>query len=700
METQATNLPVLEEVTPKEGELEESQTPVAEPVEEATSEQETASTEIIVSASEETSSTPPAEETESSVPEPELLPEQEPQEPQEPEESQETQETQETQEPQETQETKETQDPQETESEESTVVPLETVPPTRPPLTKDEIVMRLQQVNAEPEKYARSEVDALKKAYFRARNAETQEKRNKFIEEGGQEEEFFAQPEDELDTTVKNLVNEFRNKKAKLEAEEERQKEQNLILKQHLLEQMKALTESQDDFQRRYTEFRELQHKWKLIKAVPREQSRELGRNYLLYSERFYDLVKINNQFREYDFKKNYEAKIALCEAAEKLASEKDFVQASRKMQKLFDRWKEIGLVPKDERPILWKRFRAAAKVISDRNQERKERLKNREATNLAEKTAICETIEAIDTDNMKSMRKWEQQADEVKALQEKWREIGHTGQQNEEIYARFRAACDNFFSKKTAFFRNYHHQLEQNLERKRAILAKAEELKESTDWWQTAQQLTELQAEWRTIGPVPQKYSDAIWKQFKEACDYFFKRKSKESSNLKSDEYGHLKAKQAVIKKINEIDTSLSDEDALALLREHIAEWNSIGFVPFKEKENLRHTFRKAVDAQFDRLKVKERDRHLQQFRENINELSNVPDKEKKLYYEREKLVKVYERMKNELATSENNIGFFTVSSKGGDGLKKELERKIVALKDNMQVILKKIETIDENLD
>jgi len=712
METQATNLPVTEEVTPKASELEEPQTPVAEPVIEATSEREPASAEIIVSEPEAEAEAEMETETEttaescqqeeqevsssalsdedlaSSVPESSEQKAKEQQLPEEPEESPKPVPI-----PEIAKESTHTE-------EQPTEQHQDEAPPSRPALSKTEIVSRLQLISNEPENYSRSENEALKKAYFRIRNAEIEEKKKEHVANGGLEE-TFTPPDEELDVTVRALVNDFRNKKSKLEAEEERRKESNLILKQHLIEQMKALTESQEgDFNKRYNEFRELQRKWKLIKSVPHEHQRELGRNYLLYSERFYDLVKINNQFREYDYKKNYEAKTALCEKAERLAVEKDVIVAFKQLQKLHEQWREIGPVAREHRVAIWERFKAASAIVNHRHQSRSEEIRNKEEANYIEKKAICEAIESIDTDALKTMSDWDKQTTVISELQEKWRTLGFASKKyNDSIFKRFRVACDKYFAKRTAFFKQCRLELEKNLELKKALVEKAEELKESNDWKETSKKLTALQAEWRTIGSVPRRHSEQIWERFNAACDYFYERKSRGTSTHRSEELDNLDSKRAIIQKIKGIDINLDAETALSQLREHIAEWNKVGYVPYKDKEQLHKDFRTAVDEQFNRLKVHERDRRLEQFRSNINELSGE-NKNKKLYNERDKLVRVYERMKSELATYENNIGFFTVSSKGGDGLKKEIERKLIVLKEDMQVILKKIETIDENLD
>ncbi|MDR0393957.1 MAG: DUF349 domain-containing protein [Tannerella sp.] len=565
-------------------------------------------------------------------------------------------------------------------------------------ITKQEIIERLKRIVAEPKRYTRNEADVLKQTYYKLRRIEVETMKKEFLEGGG-EENAFVIPEDETETQLKSLISEYKEKRASMAAEEERLKEENYVFKQHLIERLKALTESQDDFNKRYNEFREIQRKWKEIKSVPQDYAKELWRKYQLYNERFYDIVKINNQFRDYDFKKNLELKTALCEAVERLDSEADVVSAFHQLQKLHQQWREIGPVAKEFRDSIWDRFKEASTVINKKHQAHFESLKANEEKNLEEKIAICEQIEHIDSEALKTMRDWEKKTEEVIALQAKWRTIGFaTKKQNVKIFERFRAACDAYFNKKSEFYKSVKQEMDKNLELKKALVEKAESMKDRTDWKDATKAFVEIQNEWKKIGPVARKYSESVWRQFIAACDYFFEQKNKEMSSQKSEENDNLEAKKALIEKIRTIDENMADEDALSTLRKYISDWGSIGFVPFREKDKLYKSFREAVDKQFDRLKVNERDRRVQQFRSNLTELAGVG--KNKLYSERDRLMRVYERMKNELQTYENNIGFFNISSKGGDGLLKEMDRKIDRLREEMEIVVKKIEAIDENLE
>ena len=564
-------------------------------------------------------------------------------------------------------------------------------------ITRHDIILRLRSINENPKKYSRNEVDSLKQTFYRIRRAEIEAKKIEFLEAGGDEKDFTV-PEDETETQFRSLIAEYKEKRNILTADEERQKETNLIIKQHLIERLKILTESQDDFNKRYNEFRDIQRKWKEIKLIPQEYSRELWRNYQLYNERFYDIVKINNQFREYDFKKNLEMKTVLCETVERLAKEKDAVSAFHQVQKLHQQWREIGPVSKAHRESIWERFKAASVAISRKQQAYYEDIRIRDEKNLEQKEAICKELEAIDTSTLKTMRDWEQKTEEVMALQKKWHSTGLSNRrQNNKLFDRFRTASNTYFNKKSEFYKIIKNETDKNLELKKALVEKAESLKISDDWKKTSKAFIELQNEWKKIGPVGRKHSDAIWKQFIEACDYFFERKNKESnSQKKSEEHENFEAKKALIEKIKTIDKRLTDDEALTLLRGYVTEWNTIGYVPFKEKDKLHKTFREVIDKQFDRLKVNDRDRRGQQFRSNQPETTGGG--KNKLYNERDRLMRTFDKMKIELQTYENNIGF--ISSKGGGGLLKEIDRKIVRIKEDMEVIVKKIEAIDENLD
>lgn len=566
-------------------------------------------------------------------------------------------------------------------------------------LSKEEILEKLTGLVDAAADATRNEVEALKQAYYKIHRNEVDELKKTFLEEGGEEKDFVA-PDDETESKIKELLAVYKEKRAAIIAEEERVKAANYALKLQLIDQLKALTESQEEFNKLYNDFKDIQQRWKEVKAVPQEHANELWKNYQIYSEKFYDIIKINNQFRDYDFKKNLELKTSLCETVEKIESEADVVSAFHQLQKLHQQWREIGPVAKELREELWTRFKNASTVVNKRHQEHFEGLKAKEQENLDAKTAICEEIEQIDFSLLKSFKDWEEKNRGVIALQEKWKTIGFAPKKsNVKIFERFRAACDVYFNCKGEYYKTIKEEMENNLELKKVLCEKAEALKDSTEWKSTSEKMIALQKEWKTVGSVARKHSDAIWKRFISACDYFFEQKGKNTSSQKSVEHANLATKKALIEKIAAISETDHNE-AIATLKGLMAEWNTIGHVPFKEKDKVYKEYHETVDKQFDRLKVDQNDRKMQTYRSNLSDINSGERGKGKLYGEREKLMRMFERMKNELQTYENNIGFLSVSSKGGGGLVKEMERKIEKLKDEMNLIIKKIDAIDENLE
>ena len=568
-------------------------------------------------------------------------------------------------------------------------------------LSKDEMVDKLAALVESSVEGVRSEVEALKQAYYKLRHNEVEEQKRAFVAAGGEEADFVV-PQEETEGKIKALLTVYKEERAAILAEEERVKAANYALKLQLLDQLKALSESQEDFNKQYSAFKDIQQRWKEIKLVPQEYANELWRSYQAYSEHFYDLIKINNQMREYDFKKNLELKTALCEAVERLATEPDVLSAFHQLQKMHQQWREIGPVAKELREELWARFKAASIVVNKRHQAHFEKMKEAEVANLKAKTAICEEVEAIDCAALKSVKDWDEKSKEVVAAQEKWRTIGYAPKKhNQKIFDRFRKACDLFFEQKGVFFKQFKAEAQKNLEAKRALCEQAEALKDSTDWKATSEKLIALQKEWKTTGgPMNRKRIDALWKRFNAACDYFFDQKKKSLAPQKAVEESNLAAKKALIEQINQLDEQLEPNEATAKVKAVMTEGNQIGFVPLRDKDKIQKAYREALDKQFDRLKVDQNDRKIQAFRTNLSEMNSGEKGKNRLFNERDKLLRQYERMKNELQTYENNIGFLSISSKGGGGLLKDLERKIESLKADMALIVKKIDAIDENLE
>ena len=564
-------------------------------------------------------------------------------------------------------------------------------------LTKEEILAKLKEVVADVENVAKPEIDGLKQSFYKLHNAEQEAARKLFIENGGAAENFVPQT-DCVEEEFKNIMSVIKEKRSALTAELEKQKEMNLQVKLSIIEELKELVESPDDANKSYTEFKKLQQQWNEVKLVPQAKVNELWKNYQLYVEKFYDLLKLNNEFREYDFKKNLEIKTHLCEAAEKLADEADVVSAFHQLQKLHQEFRDTGPVAKELRDEIWARFKAASTTVNRRHQQHFEALKEVEQHNLDQKTVICEIIEAIDYKELTNFASWESKTQEVIALQNKWKTIGFAPQKmNVKIFERFRKACDEFFRKKGEFFKSLKEGMNENLEKKRALCEKAEALKDSTDWKATADELTKLQKEWKTIGPVAKKYSDAVWKRFISACDYFFEQKNKATSSQRSVEQENLEKKKNIIEKLNAIDDQMDTEGATQLVRDLMKEWNGVGHVPFKEKDRIYKQYHSQIDKLFERFNISASNKKLSNFKSTISSIQEGSPQA--LYREREKLVRAFDNMKNELQTYENNLGFLTTSSKKGNSLLTEINRKVEKLKADIELVKEKIKVVDENI-
>ena len=561
-----------------------------------------------------------------------------------------------------------------------------------PLLSKEDVIARLQAISEQAELADKNELDNIKQTFYRLRNTEVETARKTFEENGGNPEEFVT-PKDEFEARFKEIMGSIKNKRNAIKAEEEREKLENLNKKLAIIERMKELTESSEEANKAYTEFKALQAEWNEIKNIPAAKINELWKSYQLYSEKFYDLIKLNNEFREYDFKKNLEIKLHLCEAAEKLAEEEDVVSAFHQLQKLHQEFRETGPVAKEQREDIWTRFKAASTTVNRRHQQHFEGIKEREQRNLDEKTVICEIVEAMEYDKMITFQDWHEKTEEILALQAKWKTIGFAPQKmNTKVFERFRSACDEFFKRKADHFKSLKGSMNENLEKKKQMCERAESLKDSTDWKATAEILTKLQKEWKEIGPVAKKYSEPIWKRFVSACDYFFDQKNKAESVHRSAEQENLEKKKAIIEKLETINKADSPaEENSQIIRELMKEWNGIGHVPFKDKDKIYKQYRNVVDALFKKLDLSISKKKLSNFKSSLNKDTNP-------YRERERLVRAYENMKNEIKTYENNIGFLTSSSKKGNSLVSEMKRKIDKLKADLELITQKIAVIDES--
>ena len=553
-----------------------------------------------------------------------------------------------------------------------------------PVSTREEIIARLQEMVGDISLAKRPELESLKQSFYKLQRAAQEEQIAAFVAGGGTAEEFKPEP-DPLEEQYRKLMNIIKEKKAAAQEALEIVQKENYKKKLELLDRFKALIEKANTEGASYNEFKSLLQEWKEIKEVPADKANELWKAYQQYAEQFYDIQKLNNEFREYDFKKNMEAKIAICEEAEKLADDPDIVGAFRKLQKLHQDYRETGPVSKESREEIWNRFKTASTVINKRHQQHFEQLKEKEKENLDQKTVICELLEGIEYEKLTTFQSWNEKTQEVLALQKKWRDIGFApAKQNQKIFERFRAACDAFFSRKGEFFKQAKSDMTVNLEKKTALCEQAEALKDSTDWKETSDKLAELQKQWREIGPVQKKYTNSIWKRFIGACDYFYEQRDKNTSSKKREESANLAAKKEILAKLEAFDAAILSDDDIQAIQQLVDEWNSIGFVPFKVKDKIAAQFKTAMEP-FAGVVSTRRSRQPQ--RGGAARDTGSP---------RERLQRQYEAKKSEIQTYENNIGFMNASSKAGNGFVDAIKDKIETLKKEADDLLAQIKALD----
>ena len=563
------------------------------------------------------------------------------------------------------------------------------------PATRQEIVDRLKAIAESGDVLTcKAEVESLKVLFYRLRTAELEIAHKEFIAQGGDAELFIPQP-DELEEPFKSNMSIIKAKRNEWIAAQEAEKNANYEAKLELLSQLQALVEKAAQETPEVNEFKALQQRWKEITNIPQDKVANMWKQYQLLVEQFYDVLKINHEFREYDFKKNLEVKTKLCEAAEALENEEDVVAAFRQLQQLHNEFRETGPVAPELREEIWTRFKNASTVVNRRHQDFFESKKDAENKNLEQKVAICEEVEAMLNNVPATYQAWNDATQKVLDLQAAWREIGFAPQKmNMKVFERFRAACDEFFKQKSEFYKEVKNAVSANIERKKSLCEQAEALKDSEDWKATADKLTKLQKEWKEVGPVPQKQSELLWKRFVGACDAFFEKRNAATSSQRSVEQENLKQKRAVIEKIKAIDTNLPGEEQTRMVAELAKEWNAIGHVPFKEKDVVYKEYRDATNAIYNALHVNANERKLANFRNNIGKGGNS------LQREREHLIRQYEAMKNEIATYENNIGFLSVSNKKGASLVDVMHQKVEKLKKDAEVILKKIHLVEDEIE
>ena len=558
---------------------------------------------------------------------------------------------------------------------------------------KKEVLARAREIAQGEEAPQKEEVDYLKTAFYKLHIAEREARLKEYIDGGGDPEAYQILP-DEDEEAFKAEMGIIKERRQKLFKEQEQEKQENLQRKLEIIEKIKAMVTSPEEANKSYKEFKALQEEWKEIKNVPAEKANELWRNYQLYVEQFYDLLKLNSEAREYDFKKNLELKTKLCEAAEKLAEETEIISAFHQLQKLHQEFREIGPVAKELREEIWTRFKAASTVINKRHQQHFEELRAKEEDNLARKTALCEKVEAIAAEENKGSADWERHTKEIIAIQAEWKTIGFAPQKmNVKIFERFRAACDDFFGRKAEYFKGLKENFKENADKKRALIEKAKALQDSTDWKSTSDKLINLQKEWKTIGMVPKKLGDQLWEEFLGACNKFFEARNAAGASGRGEEYQNLEKKRGIIEQLKAIATE-SGEGLQEKVQQLVEQYQAIGHVPFKEKDKIYAEYHAIVDKLYKELNISVAKRRLSKFKDNLRQVAERGGDA--LDNERARLMRQYEQLKSEVQTYENNLGFLNASSKKGNSLIDEMNRKVQKLKDEVQLVRDKIKAID----
>ena len=559
--------------------------------------------------------------------------------------------------------------------------------------SKEEVLARLKELASSEETPDKEEVDHLKTVFYKMHVAERDEKQRQYLEAGGDPEKYQVLPDDD-EKEFKVAMGVIREKRAALFMQQEAEKQENLKRKQEIIEKIKAMATSPDEANKSFQDFKALQQEWKEIKAVPAEKANELWRNYQLYVEQFYDLLNLNREAREYDFKKNLEIKTKLCEAAEKLADESDVISAFHQLQELHQQYREAGPVAKELREEIWARFKAASTVINKKHQQHFEGLREKEEENLRRKTELCEKVETIAKEENKSASDWEKRTKEIIEIQTEWKTIGFAPQKmNVKIFERFRAACDDFFSRKAEFFKQMKERMAENAKKKKALVEKAQALADSTEWKSTSDKLIALQKEWKTIGTAPKKVGDQLWNDFLTACNRFFEARNAANAGVRNEEHANLSKKREIIEKLKAVAEEKA-EDLQEKVQQLVEEYSTIGHVPFKDKDKLYKEYHEIVDKLFSDLHISNAKRRLDNFKSN---LKNVAKRgEEALDNERARLMRRYEQLKQEVQTYENNLGFLNASSKKGNSLIDEMNRKVQKLKDEAKLVREKIKAID----
>ena len=563
--------------------------------------------------------------------------------------------------------------------------------------TKDEVVARVQEIAQSDEVGDKTELNLLKQLFYKFHNAEVEEAFRAFVEAGGEEDKFMPEI-DPAEPLFREAMQTIRERRAAIQEAQEKQKQDNLQRKLEILERIQQLASTPEEANQNFDEFKALQNEWKEIKSVPAERATELWKNYQLYVEQFYDLLKLGHELRDYDFKKNLEIKTRLIEQAEALADNPDVLQAFNQLQALHQEWKETGPVAKEIREEIWAKFKEASTVINKKHQAHFEAIKAREEENLAKKTALCEQLEEIKTDELKTFADWDAITQKIKELQAEWKTIGFAPQKmNTAIFERFRQGCDAFFEKKTTFFHDLKEQLNANLAKKKELVEKAESLMDSTEWRSTGDVLINLQKRWKEIGTVPRKYSEDLWKRFTAACDHFFEARQAATADVRNEEKANKEQKLGIIAQLKEL-AETEGENVIAQVKELQQKWSEVGHVPFRDKEALYKEYRAICDKIYDAYGVSQAKRRLNNFRQNLQQ--RVESAGGSLAGERERMQRAYERMVAEIKTYENNIGFLSSSSKKGNTLVEAMNKKVEKLRDELNLLAQKIKAVDEQME
>ena len=561
--------------------------------------------------------------------------------------------------------------------------------------TKQEVLERVKEIAHSSENPNKEELDLLKTTFYKIHLAERDAQMKEYLAKGGDPEKYILLPDD-TEEAFKAEMQLIKEKRAKIFLAQEEEKQDNLRKKEEIIEKIKAMTTSPEEANKSYQDFKALQQEWKEIKNIPADKANEVWKNYQLYVEQFYDMLKLNSEAREYDFKKNLEAKTQLCEAAEKLNEEEDVISAFHQLQDLHQQYREIGPVAKELREQIWERFKAASTVINKKHQQHFEDLRAKEEENLAKKTSLCEKVEAANQGEYKTAKDWEKVTQEIIEIQKEWRTIGFAPQKmNVKIFERFRIANDKFFNKKAEFFKGLKDTYSANLEKKQQLVNKAKELADNTDWKKTGDKFIALQKEWKKVGTVPHKQGELLWKEFLDTCNKFFEARNKQNAGSRSEEHANLDKKRNIIAQLKELVVAeITDNDFQKKLKDLAKQYSAIGHVPFKEKDKVYKEYHEAIDAAYKKLHATNAKRHFDNFKNNLKNVAKEGGNA--LGNERGKLLRRYDQLRIEITTYENNLGFFNTASKKGNSLVEEMNRKIEKLKADLEMVKQKIKAID----